>query len=231
MSSITHPEIMPRATTWHFRSMATVAASWALAGGTAGGLLVAGFVMAGRLHPDSAMIVTAVLASLGGVLGTLHGAVLGHIARARILPYTWPELTVGVLATGGGIVLANVLSQWLVLGSLLARAGNRTGWAFLATLVPVCFGVLLWATILGWHKLGAAYTRWPDHRLGTWLVAGVFVLISTVFVTLRPAVPGTELQLSWWATLLLAAVATLWIAAPAVIAGLRYRHHSRPADR
>jgi hypothetical protein len=231
MSSITHPEIMPRTTTWHFRSMATVAASWALAGGTAGGMLASGLVIAGRLHPDSAIILTAVLASLGSVLGTLHGAVLGHIARARILPYTWPELTVGVLAAGAGFVLANVLSQWLVLGSLLARAGNRTGWVFLAVVVPVCFGVLLWATILGWHKLEAAYTRWPDHRLGSWLVAGVFVLISTIFVTLRPAVPGTELQLSWWATLLVAAVGTLWIAAPAVIAGLRYRHHSRPADR
>ncbi|HSJ07678.1 MAG TPA: hypothetical protein VK936_13325 [Longimicrobiales bacterium] len=230
MPGTTHPETLA-AGPWHFRSMATVAASWSLAGGIAGGMLAAGFVAAGRLHPDGAIIITLVLASMGSVLGILHGAVLGHLARARSDPYTWPETTVGVMAAAAGLVVANVLSQWLVLAALLARAGARTGWIYLAVLVPLCLGIVAWATFLGWHKLEAAYARWPEHRIGSWLVAGVFLVVSGVFLVLRPAIPGTELQLSWWATLIVAAVATLWIAAPAVIAGLRYRHGSRPADR
>jgi hypothetical protein len=230
MPGTPHPETLS-AGAWHFRSMATMAASWALAGGIAGGMLAAGFVVAGRLHPDGAIIITLVLASVGSVLGIVHGAVLGHLARARSDSYTWPEAIVGVAAAGAGLVVANVLSQWLVLASLLARAGSRTGWVYLAVLIPLSLAIVAWATFLGWHKLEMAYARWPEHRIGSWLVGGVFVLVSAAFLMLRPAIPGTELQLSWWATLVVAAVATLWIAAPAVIAGLRYRHGSRSSGR
>lgn len=230
MPGTTHPETLS-AGAWHFRSMATVAASWSLAGGIAGGMLAAGFAAAGRLHPDGAIIITLVLAGMGSVLGIVHGAVLGHLARARSDPYTWPETTIGLVAAVAGLVVANVLSQWLVLAALLARAGSRSGWIYLAVLIPLCLGIVAWATFLGWHKLETAYARWPEHRIGSWLVGGAFLLVSAVFLVLRPAIPGTELQLSWWATLVLAGVATLWIAAPAVIAALRYRYGARRSDR
>jgi hypothetical protein len=55
MPGTTHPETLS-AGPWHFRPMATVAASWSLAGGIAGGMLATGFVVAGRLHPDGAII-------------------------------------------------------------------------------------------------------------------------------------------------------------------------------
>lgn len=206
------------------RSMTTVAASWSLAGGVAGGVVASGLVLSGRLHPDGALILTVIFAAIGSGLGIVHGAVLGHLGRRRGVGYAWGEITIGGLAAVAALVAANVLSHWLVLGSLLARSGSSTGWAVVALVMPLCLGILAWATLLGWHTFEVAFIRWPEHRLGGWLVAGSFAVIALVFLTLRPAIPGTRLQLSWWATLGLSAMAALWIAVPAIVAGLRLMH-------
>lgn len=226
MSSTTDPVGVSRNSWPHLGSMITVAASWSLAGGVAGGVLASGFIISGRMHPDGALVITAALAAIGSLLGIVHGAILGHLGRSADDHHVWSDIVLGGLAALAGLVVANLLSLLLVLGSLLARAGITTGWVALFLLAPVCLGVLLWATVLGWHTLETAYMRWPEHRLGGWLVAGAFAVIAFVFLTLRPAIPGTRLQLSWWATLVLAATATLWIAAPAVVATLRLMHHN-----
>jgi hypothetical protein len=225
--STTHPSTLSSTvSTTHFGSMTTLASAWTLAGGIAGGVLAAGFVATGRMHPEVALIVTAVLAGSGSVLGLVHGAILGHLGRSADDHCTAAEIVLGLMAAAAGMVLANLLSHWLVLAAMLARAGNTTGWLSLMLLVPVCAAVLVWATVLGWHTLEPVYMRWQDHRLGAALIAGAFAVTAFVFMALRPAIPGTSLQLSWWATLVLAAIATLWIAAPAIIAGLRLAHRS-----
>jgi hypothetical protein len=216
---------------WPGRTAVT-AASWSLAGGLAGGLLVAAFVSAGRLHPD--VLVAAVVALLFGSFGAVHGAVLAHLGRPaedRIgtswhSRRRWSRRALAVLATILSVGVAAMASVGLVMNAALARAGSRLGAALVIAGVVVCAGVILWATVLGWRALERAYARWPDHRLGTWLGVGVFAVLAATFVLLQPALPGMGFSVSPAGGLLLAALATVWVALPAIVIALSLSHRS-----
>jgi hypothetical protein len=213
-------------------SPASLAAAWTLAGGIAGGLLVAALILDQRIHTDAALLLAGGLGLIGSVLGTVHGAILGHLARDRDI-YTGQRFARAVLymtVMVGAIGLAVMLSLWLALSAMLAVAGHA--WGRLAfTGVLACSGtIVVWATYLGWRALDCAYLRWPDHRIGIRLVLGAFALLTLLALGLRPAIPGTELRLTAAASIVFAAVATLWIATPAVVMMLRMLHPGRPAE-
>jgi hypothetical protein len=214
--------------TWRPR----VAAAWTLAGGTAGGVFVAGLVLAGRMHPESALIVAALLAVVGSVLGCVHGAVLGRLGHPPpdpgATPWTERALAVGII--GAAAALALVLSLFLVMGAVLGRSGSLAGWATLAIAGAFATAAFLRATLMGWHALEHAYARWPDNRLGTLLVTGAFLVISAALLAVRPALPGTSARITVTGAVIIAALATLWLAAPVVIVVLRLTHHRRAAD-
>jgi hypothetical protein len=217
MGTRAHDAVVPERGRSPSDSSVAMVTGWSLAGGLAGGLLIVGFILAGRLHPD--LLVAVTMATLGSIFGGLHGAILGVLARpARVeRGRRWWEWTITGLGFAAAFLIAIAATLWLSLIAVEARVGTPLSWVILTASVAGCLGVFIWATVLGWRSLERAYARWPDHALGSWLVLGVFILLTGVLLLLRPALPGTGLQLSVFATTAVAAIATLWIALPAII--------------
>jgi hypothetical protein len=224
MSATAHDAVVPEREVPRPSSIATMAASWSLAGGLAGGLLIVGLILIGRIHPDG--LVAVVMAVLGSVFGAMHGAVLGHLGRSvgAESGRRWREWAIAALAAAGALMVAVSAALWLSMSAVAIRAGSPSSWIILTGSGVVCLGVFLWATVLGWRALESAFARWPDHWLGSWLVFGVFMLLVGTLLLLRPALPGTGLQLTALAAVVVAALATLWIALPAIVMTLRLTH-------
>jgi hypothetical protein len=213
---------------------AQVAAAWALAGGAAGGVLVAALVLAGRMHPDGSANVAMLLATVGGMLGVVHGAVLGYLGRhagteggAEVQPRLRDRIFAATFA-GSALVAAVAIAVWTVMSAVLARSGSTWGWLALAAGGALTLAIAAWATLLGWESLETAYEEWPEHRLGALLLGGTFALLSAVLLALRPAIPGTEVQLAPIGWIAVAALATIWIATPVIVLALRYGTHRAP---
>jgi hypothetical protein len=210
----------------HVGWTATVAASWTLAGGVAGGVLVSVFVLASRIHPEAVVPLALLMASLGAILGTVHGTVLGHLGRPPAGTYVLTR-TDRLLALGLVLLafpLALLLAQWLAMAAVLLLAGSIWGWPTVLGSSALAAAALIWASTVGWRTLETALHRWPDHRLGGWLVLGSFAVLLVVFLALEPTLPGTELRLNRGGWVVLAGLATLWVAAPAIILALRLTH-------
>lgn len=206
----------------HMGWAGTLASVWSLAGGIAGGMLITIFLLAGRLHPEGSVMFAGVLAAVGSVLGIIHGVVLGRISRPG--DGTPADQVLSVVVVAGAFVLAIWIGMWLALTAVLARAGSVSGTVALVALIAGALAVVAWATVLGWQAIERAYIRWPDHRIGLRLVIGAFLVLAATALVLRPALPGTELQLSAPALVVGAALAALWIATPAIIVALRFTH-------
>jgi hypothetical protein len=212
----------------HLGWKGTLAAAWALAGGIAGGGFVAGLLLTGGLHPEAALLMTAIFGLLGSALGCVHGAVLAHIGRPEADPNTtWLERVLTVAATVAAAGLALLLGVWLTMSAVLARAGNGAGWLALLFGAALAAAALLWATWLGWHALERAFARWPRRRLGVMLVVGAFVIISGALLVTRPIIPGTQLKTRFVVTIAVAALTTVWLATPGVIFALRLTDNGR----
>ncbi|HSJ23121.1 MAG TPA: hypothetical protein VK929_00455 [Longimicrobiales bacterium] len=204
---------------------AGVAATWAGAGGAAGGALVAAFLLSGRMHPDGAVPMTLLLATAGSLLGLVHGAVLGFIGRhaGGTGELRTRDRAFAVFVATAAVLASIALALWLVLSSIVARAGSAWGWLAFAIGTLAALAVAAQASVIGWHSLMTAFTEWPQHRLGFRLVAGSFTTITLVLLALRPALPGTSLQLPMLGWILVAGLATIWIATPGIIVALRLR--------
>lgn len=211
-----------------FGWMATMTGCWALAGGAAGALATTGLLLFGRIHPDALLLTAIFLTTLGSGFGTVHGAVLGYLGRPRdgTGESRVPGLTVS-LAVLFAFTAAIVIAVWLSIAVLAGMAGQRAGWVIALLALPIAVGNLVWATILGWYAIENAYARWPDHRIGSFIIGGTFIVLLAAFLALRPVIPGTQLQLSLPAGMILAGLAALWLAAPAIFFGLRLIHRSR----
>jgi hypothetical protein len=158
----------------------------------------------------------------------VHGAVLGYLGRPA--PFAgdkrFPALAVSIAAMSA-FTAAMILAVWLSIAALAGRAGQPAGWLIGMVALPLAVGSLVWATMLGWYAIENAYARWPDHRIGSYLIVGAFAVLLTAFLALRPVLPGTRLQLSTAAGMVAAALAALWLAAPAIFFGLRLIHRRR----
>jgi hypothetical protein len=202
--------------------VALLTVSWSLAGGLAGGLLIVFLMTAGRLHPDP--LPAILMAALGSVLGAVHGAVLARLGRSEVAQVSRDRWLITLSFAVVACIAAVIGSGWLALSAATARAGSTVGWVMFATGGILSLGTFVWATVLGWRALEHAYARWPDHSLGSWLTVGVFLVLTGTFLVLRPAFPGTGLSVSPMGGLFLAAVATLWVALPAIIIALSFAH-------
>jgi hypothetical protein len=207
----------------HLGWRGTLAAAWTLAGGIAGGGFVTALLLAGALHPETALLVTAVFGVLGCTLGGIHGAVIGHIGRPdhEDDPTTWADRVLTVAAALGAAGLALLIAAWLAMAAVLARSGSLAGWAALMIGAAAASAALLWATVLGWHALENAFARWPRRRLGVMLVAGAFVFTAGALLLTGPLIPDAQLHIRFIATMVIAALTTIWVATPAVVFALR----------
>ncbi|HET9439589.1 MAG TPA: hypothetical protein VFO52_05435 [Longimicrobiales bacterium] len=208
--------------------IANMTVSWTLAGGVAGGVLIAGLVLTSRLHSMGIILVVALVATFSSALGTVHGAVLGYLGRSdvsqRLRWHSW--LLVG-LAAAVAWAFAVVFAIWLALGAMAATAGERSGIVGLVIAAPVAIAIFTWATMSGWQAIETAYHRWPEHRLGTLMVVGAFVVLSASMLLLRGTIPGTDIRLSPVVAGALVGIAVLWIVSPAVIVALRFARKPR----
>jgi hypothetical protein len=189
---------------------------------------MAGLLLAGRLHSFGLILLVVMVGVVGSVLGAVHGSVLGYLGRPAgpHVMHARHYAMVGGLAAVACLV-GVCLAVWLVVSAMAVQVGDVVGQIAMIMAALTAFAVFAWATVNGWHALDAAYRRWPEKRMGTALVLGAFVILLATMQWLRGGIPGTEIQLSAGASLVLVALAVLWIVSPAVILGLRVAARAR----
>jgi MFS family permease len=203
---------------------AQLAVVWTAAGGAAAGGIVPVLLLTGRMHTGAVAGLALLLVTVGGMLGAVHGAVLGYVGRhaGKEVVIRRRDRVWSILAVLAALAAAAGLTQWLLMSSVLIRAGRGWSWLPLLAGVAVAVGIGATATVLGWRSLERAYLEWPRHGLGAMLIAGSFTVLCLTFLALQPAVPGTRVQLPFIGWVIVAALATIWVATPAVIMVLRF---------
>lgn len=201
-----------------------IAVSWTAAGGMlVGGFLVAAMTLGGRLSGSGLLLTSAGLFVIGGILGFVHGAVLGYLGRPAAMTrrqaaaalalaavYALPTLAVGLVVAG-----------WIGMTIVAQYAGRLLPWVMVGLAWAVGAAVVLAAAVQGWRGLRNAYARWPQRRLGTALVAASYAALLVVFLAERPELWGIRMRVTETGAFLLAGFATLWIAGPMVTLALR----------
>jgi hypothetical protein len=121
-------------------------------------------------------------------------------------------------------VIAWVVTAWISLTSavialhvwsstVLAAAGWVAG-------VATC----CWAAVEGWEAFCTAFCRWPESRPGAILLVVAAGLFAVFFVRFHPEIWLTGLRFSGVGALILALVATVWIALPVIVVLLHFLH-------
>ena len=204
-----------------------VALAWTLAGGvTAGGLLVASVTLSGNLSSGLAPTGTTLLFVLGALAGLFHGGVLGYLARDLDRPRG--ESLRSLIHGTGAALLAAPFAWLFTFGIAFTDAALAQG--ELSSILVVAFAWLaggalcLWAAREGFIALRRAFLRWPERRYGSLITAGVLAILTLEFLTERPEIWGTDLQVRGLGAVILALGATLWIALPTVLAVLQGVH-------
>lgn len=201
-----------------------VTVGWTTAGGIAvGGLLVALMTLSGRLSGHGVFMTSSGLFVVGALLGLVHGLVLGFLGRPAGMTRQRAvrDLGLGVVYTAIALPFAWIVAIWMALTLAASYTGNA------APLVGVALGwlagvtVVALAAVAGWRALRNAYARWPERRLGTLLVGSTFAALLVLFLADRPEIWGLRLRVTETGAVLLAALATLWLAGPMITLALR----------
>ena len=208
--------------------MANIMVSWSIAGGTAGGVLMATLLLTSRMHSMGVIPLVIIVAAVGSMLGLVHGAVLGYLGRAEPdAHFTWPQVLLLAAVSAGSVVLSTAGAVWLVVTTMGAQAGVILAQIALAGATLVTLLLFIWASWNGWEAIETATARWPEKRLASALVLGALLAISFGMLVLRGAIPGTGIRLSPIGAILLIVAAVLWIVSPVVIVMLRLAGRSR----
>lgn len=196
-----------------------VAVSWAMASGVlAGGVLLAVLTLMDRMSAFGIFLTSTALFLGGGVFGFLHGAVLGWMGREPEMDGDAARRSLGLAAMyaipglGFAWVVSSLISQTVAArftGNLVAVGGVAVAW--------IAGGfICLWAAREGARAFSNGLARWEDPIVGTGLVALTFAALLTLFLTERPELWGTQLQVGTVGAVLLAGFATTWISGPGI---------------
>jgi len=208
--------------------MANILVSWSIAGGTAGGVLMATLLLTSRMHSMGVIPLVIIVAAVGSMLGLMHGAVLGYLGRREpAAHFTWPQVLLLAALSVASVVVSVAGAVWLVVTAIGAQAGVGLAQIALAGATLVTLLLFAWATWTGWQAIETATARWPEKRLASALVLGALVAISGGMLVLQGAIPGTGIRLSPIGAILLIVAAVLWIVSPAVIVMLRLAGRTR----
>jgi hypothetical protein len=206
--------------------------SWSMGGGiVAGGLIIAAMTLSDRLSSSALPEISLLLYLLGAAAGVAHGGLLGYLSRdpARtrsevmgVLLRTLPWVFVGLLTTW-------VVALWISLTAAVLRS-SQSGvpmvvGLFFAWLVGLA--ICAWALWEGIQGVVAAFRRWPDFRMASVVISVVFAVLATLFLTSPPEIWWTDFRVTGVGAVILAFGASVWIALPVVIAGLRLLHRVR----
>jgi hypothetical protein len=219
MSTTTNEREAGRPLTLGLGSVGKLAVSWAVAGGIlVGGVLVAGMTLAGQLSGFGLLLTATGLFAVGGVLGFIHGGLLGWLGR----PETESARdALGSLAMGAVYAMPALLVSWLVAGwiamtSVALYTGKAGGVIGSGVAWLVGAALLVVAAEQGWAALRRVYAGWANARVATLLVAALYGGLLAVFVAERPQLWGLPVQVTPVGAVLLATAATLWLAGPVV---------------
>jgi hypothetical protein len=208
-------------------SCGRVVVSWTTAGGVAAGGLLLGLTALGSPEEAQELLPLApVLFLLGAAAGLVHGGVLAYVGRPAAVPGRAALARIGISVPVAIIALlvAWVAAAWISLTSAVLtlhawRTAVVTGLGWIAGTAVCC-----WAAVEGWHALERAFARWPESRPGTLLLSGALAILALALVVYRPPLGSSQLHLTGFGALLLAFVATLWIATPVVVVLLHFVH-------
>lgn len=216
-------------------SVGKVAVSWAVGGGVlVGGVLVAVMTLAGQLSGFGLLLTSMGLFLVGGVLGFVHGGLVGWVGRpaGETRRQALASLGMGAVYTVPALMVSCLVAGWiaqttvaLYTGKVLALIGCGIGWLAGAALLVV-------AAEQGWSALTRLYRGWSNARVATLLVAALYGGLVAVFVSERPQLWGLPVQVTPVGAVLLATALTLWLAGPMVglsLALLDRLPTSRPA--
>jgi hypothetical protein len=197
--------------------------AWSAAGGIGlGGILVAVMTMNGQISGMGLFATASGLFLIGAVLGLAHALVLGYLGRPEGVSAQQAvrDLGRGALYAVVALPFAWIVTMWIALsmpvmylGRIGAQVGVGLGWVAGAAVVAA-------AGVAGWRMLRNAYAHWPEHRVGTVLVGVTFASLLVLFLMDRPEIWGLHLRVNQTGAVLLAAVATLWVAGPIITLGL-----------
>lgn len=196
-----------------------VAVSWAMASGLlAGGVLLAILTLMDRMSAFGIFLTSTALFLGGGLFGFIHGAVLGWMGREETMDGDAARHSLGLAAMylipglGFAWVVSSLISQTVAAqftGNTVALAGVGVAWIAGAV-------ICLWAARVGLRAFTNALARWEDTFTGLTLVAFTFLALLALFLTERPELWGTQLQVGAVGAVLLAGFATTWISGPGI---------------
>jgi hypothetical protein len=204
-------------------SVGKLAVSWAVGGGVLlGGVVVAGMTLAGQLSGFGLLLTATGLFVLGGVLGFVHGGLLGWMGREETMTR---RAALGSLGMGAVYAVPALLLSWLVAGwiamtTVALYSGKVAGLVGCGIAWLVGAALLVVAAEQGWSALQRVYAGWSNARVATLLVAAVYGGLLAVFVAERPQLWGLPVQVTPVGAVLLATAVTLWLAGPMVALSL-----------
>lgn len=206
---------------------ARVVLSWTAAGGiTAGGVLIGVAALGAPEMARSLLPLAPVLFVIGAAGGLLHGCILAFLGRP---PDAAPgnvltALAIAAVLSVPALVVAWVAAAWISL--TFAALAIRTPSTILLVSVGWLVGaaVCYWAAVEGVRAFRCAFSRWPESRPGTLLLAGAGAIFATVFVGYQPQIWWTDVRVTGIGAVILALVATVWIALPVIVLLLHYLH-------
>jgi hypothetical protein len=204
-------------------SVGKLAVSWAVAGGIlVGGILVAGMTLAGQLSGFGLLLTATGLFAVGGVLGFIHGGLLGWLGRpsTESRRQALASLGMGAVYAVPALLVSWLVAGWIAMttvalysGKVAGLIGSGIAWLIGAALVVV-------AAERGWSAIRRLYAGWSNARVASLLVAALYGGLLAVFLAERPQLWGLSVQVTPVGAVLLATAATLWLVGPVVAVSL-----------
>ena len=200
------------------------AISWAIGGAVGlGGVVVGLEALTGNLSGNGLIVTAFGLFAIGGILGFLHGAVLGVMGRPANM--SWQQaarsLALAALYAIPALTVSFLVAGWIALTPVALYTGKTFPLVMAGAAWAVGAVVIAGAVIEGWQALRRGYARWAEKRYGTLLVAATFAALLVLFLAERPQLWGSQLRLTEVGAVLLALSLTLWLVGPLVTLALR----------
>jgi hypothetical protein len=200
-----------------------LAVSWAVAGGIlVGGVLVAGMTLAGQLSGFGLLLTATGLFAVGGILGFIHGGLLGWIGRPEEVGRreALASLGMGAVYAVPALLVSWLVAGWIAMTSVALYSGKVAGLVGSGMAWLISAALLVLAAEQGWDAVRRLYARWSNGRVASLLVAALYGGLLAVFIAERPQLWGLPVQVTPVGAVLLATGATLWLAGPLVALSL-----------
>jgi hypothetical protein len=200
-----------------------LAVSWAVGGGIlVGGFLVAGMTLAGQLSGFGLLLTATGLFAVGGVLGFIHGGLLGWLGRLPTESRRQALVSVGMGAVYAlpALMVSWLVAGWIAMTTVALYSGKVAGLIGSGIAWLIGAALLVLAAEQGWSAIRRLYAAWSNARVASLLVAALYGGLLAVFLAERPQLWGLSVQVTTVGAVLLATAATLWLAGPVVALSL-----------